>query len=75
MIERVCRISVTDAMAHPYLRDFYGQVSGRDRRRHAINIAYNCIRIFSSTQMHEPNSDSLFDFDFEKGGMASGEGV
>lgn len=34
------RISVTDALNHPYLRDFAGQ-------------------------MPEPNSDSLFEFDFE----------
>eukprot|EP00602_Paraphysomonas_sp_CaronLab_P006791 CAMPEP_0185017846 /NCGR_PEP_ID=MMETSP1103-20130426/725_1 /TAXON_ID=36769 /ORGANISM="Paraphysomonas bandaiensis, Strain Caron Lab Isolate" /LENGTH=344 /DNA_ID=CAMNT_0027547439 /DNA_START=308 /DNA_END=1342 /DNA_ORIENTATION=+ len=40
------RISVTDAMAHPYLKDFYGQMS-------------------------EPDSDYLFDFDFEKGGSIS----
>lgn len=34
------RISVNDALQHPYLRDFSGQ-------------------------MAEPNSDSLFEFDFE----------
>lgn len=34
------RISVTDALRHPYLRDFAGQ-------------------------MPEPNSDTLFEFDFE----------
>lgn len=35
------RITVIDALAHPYLRDFHGQ-------------------------MPEPESECLFDFDFEK---------
>jgi hypothetical protein len=43
LILSICRISVIDALAHPYLRDFHGQ-------------------------MAEPESDFLFDFDFEKSG-------